>query len=146
MMTLTAVFYLKILVSIVDDVTEPVISFCEDFGLQDSVVVDDTCLNLESTGTLSFSREWSKEEFIFFPEYDQVLMAPVVGPLYDSNEDGLISEDDIPSVAVMMDDGGQKAFKMVCYVSSLDWMEKNKYTFDKELMMILWFFPMRTVV
>ena len=96
---------------VVDDITEPVISFCEDFGLQDSVVVDDTCLNLESTGTLSFSREWSKEEFIFFPEYDQVLMAPVVGPLYDSNEDGLISEDDIPSVAVIMDDGGLEGFQ-----------------------------------
>lgn len=96
---------------VVDDVTEPVISFCEDFGLQDSVVVDDTCLNLESTGTLSFSREWSKEEFTFFPEYDQVLMAPVVGPLYDSNEDGLISEDDIPSVAVIMDDGGLEGFQ-----------------------------------
>ena len=26
---------------VVDDITEPVISFCEDFGLQDSVVVDD---------------------------------------------------------------------------------------------------------
>ena len=41
---------------VVDDITRPVISFCEDFGLQDSVVVNDTCLNLESTGTLSFSR------------------------------------------------------------------------------------------
>ena len=97
--------------TIVDDVTEPVIAFCEDFELQDSVVLDETCLNLESTGTLSFSREWSKEEFIFFPEYDQILMAPVVGPLFDSNEDGLISEDDIPSVAVVMDDGGLEGFQ-----------------------------------
>ena len=67
---------------------------------------------LESTGTLSFSRV-VEGEIYFFPEYDQVLMAPVVGPLYDSNEDGLISEDDIPSVAVIMDDGGLEGFQII---------------------------------
>ena len=98
-------------IAVEEESTDPVIDFCEDFGLQNTVVVDETCMTLESTGTLSFYREWEKEEFIFFPEYDQILMAPVVGPLFDTNEDGLISGDDTPSVAVIMDDGGLEGFQ-----------------------------------
>ena len=93
------------------DHTDPVVAFCEDFALQHVVPVDETCVNLESTGTLSFTREWETAEFTFFPEYDQILMAPVVGPLFDSNEDGIISEMDTPSIAVMMDDGGLEGFQ-----------------------------------
>ena len=96
---------------IVDDQTIPVVEFCEDFGLQNTVPIDETCVNLESTGTLSFTKEWETAEFTFFPEYDQILMAPVVGPLFDSNEDGNISEEDIPSIAVLMDDGGLEGFQ-----------------------------------
>ena len=101
--------------SIVEDTSVPqdslTVSVCDDLALPESVNIDSTCMLVEATGTLGFTTEWSKDEFWEFPEYNEVLMTPVVGALYDSNGDGLISEWDEPSVAIVTDDGGEETFQ-----------------------------------
>ena len=68
--------------------------------------VDESCVATPSVGELTSLVEWQTDFLGEYPEYDQTLMAPVVGPLFDGDGDGDVDGDDTPSIVVVMDDGG----------------------------------------
>ena len=57
-------------------------------------------------GTLGALVEWSITEFEGYPEYSQILSAPVVGQLTDDNGDGVAGPDDVPDIIASFDDAG----------------------------------------
>jgi hypothetical protein len=71
--------------------------------------IDESCSAAPTTGTLYATIEWASTTFIDSPEYQEVLMTPVVGELTDDNGDGLITEDDTPDVVIITDDHGEDA-------------------------------------
>ncbi|MDP6931361.1 MAG: VCBS repeat-containing protein [Myxococcota bacterium] len=82
------------------------ITSCDEIELSDEVGGDETCLHEPVTGTLAVEVEWSIEVFTSYPEYDEVLMTPVVGQLSDDDGDGFITSADTPDIAIVTDDGG----------------------------------------
>lgn len=84
---------------------------CEEVavGLAGTVPYDEECEHEVSTGTLDATVEWAMEEFGEYPEYDEIVMAPVVGQLSDDDGDGAITRDDTPDIVVICDDGGLNA-------------------------------------
>ncbi|MFZ5477758.1 MAG: FG-GAP repeat domain-containing protein [Myxococcota bacterium] len=71
--------------------------------------IDESCLHEPVTGTLDTVVEWEVDRLDPFPEYGQVLMAPVVGNLTDDDGDGDVDADDVPDVAIVTDDDGADA-------------------------------------
>jgi hypothetical protein len=70
------------------------------------VMIDETCHSDLITDPLEITNEWSMHEFSPYPEYGQVLMAPVVGHLTDDNQDGIVGGvGDIPDIIVVSDKG-----------------------------------------
>ena len=73
--------------------------------LTDEVSHTDDCRFDTETGSISATVEWSMTTFNY-GEYDQILMAPVVGHLTDDNGDGVRDHRDIPDIVVITDDDG----------------------------------------
>ncbi len=84
---------------------------CDPVILAPEVSVNESCIRDVETVPLDPVEEWSVEVFPNYPEYDQIVMAPVVGPLFDSSGDGVVDGSDQPSVVVMTDDDGDNAGK-----------------------------------
>ena len=80
----------------------------EDDDLPSLVASDETCASEPATGSIDAVVEWELDTFREFWEYDEVLMAPVVGQLTDDDGDGDIDADDLPDIVVVTDDGGQQ--------------------------------------
>jgi hypothetical protein len=74
--------------------------------LTDAVTHSDECTHEMITGSIAATVEWEMTSFYNFGEYDQILMAPVVGHLTDDNGDGVRDRDDIPDIVVITDDDG----------------------------------------
>ena len=74
--------------------------------LTDEVSHTDDCRFDTETGSISATVEWSMTTFNNYGEYDQILMAPVVGHLTDDNGDGVRDHRDIPDIVVITDDDG----------------------------------------
>ena len=49
-------------------------------------------------GTFTPTVEWSKSSWAAFPQFNQVMVAPIVVSLTDDNADGKIDDDDIPDI------------------------------------------------
>ncbi len=77
-----------------------------DPSIDAAVSSDATCLSTAATGTLDTVIEWEARTLGNWPEYGHVLMAPVVGPLFDGDADGDVDADDPSSIVVVTDDGG----------------------------------------
>lgn len=75
--------------------------------LASSVSYDEDCKHEVSTGTLDATIEWAMGEYGEYPEYNQIVMAPVVGQLSDDDGDGEITRYDTPDIVVICDDGGE---------------------------------------
>ena len=70
------------------------------------VMVDETCHTEFITDPLDITNEWAMHEFSAYPEYGQVLMAPVVGHLTDDNRDGVFGgPGDTPDIVVVTEKG-----------------------------------------
>ncbi|MBO84264.1 MAG: hypothetical protein CL927_02805 [Deltaproteobacteria bacterium] len=80
----------------------------DEDALPDLVGFDEACASEAETASIEAVVEWERDAFIEFWEYDQILMAPVVGQLTDDDGDGDIDLDDIPDIVVMTDDGGRE--------------------------------------
>ncbi len=82
---------------------------CEELpiDLAGTVASDEDCKHDVSTGTLDATVEWAMSEFGEYPEYNQIVMAPVVGQLSDDDGDGEITRYDTPDIVVICDDGGE---------------------------------------
>ena len=87
-----------------DDPEDP--TLCDPIELPETVAVDDACVSEPVTGTLGALVEWSITEFEGYPEYSQILSAPVVGQLTDDNGDGVAGPDDVPDIIASFDDAG----------------------------------------
>ena len=74
--------------------------------LTDEVSHSDDCEHEVMTGSIAAVVEWEMTSFFNFGEYDQILMAPVVGHLNDDNGDGIRDRNDIPDIVVITDDDG----------------------------------------
>lgn len=72
--------------------------------LDEQVGVDESCVQEEETGALQLQTEWTTFPFHNYPEYTDVVMAPVVGQLTDDNGDGRVDSEDIPDIFVIADD------------------------------------------
>lgn len=83
---------------------DPMPTACGEPRVEAEVAVNEACLRVETGGELDPVEEWSIATFEDYPEYDQVLMAPVVGALFDTNGDGVVDRGDRPSVVVVTDD------------------------------------------
>jgi len=73
-------------------------------GIDFEVSVNESCVVDVEPGELDPVEQWEVPTFRDHPESDQVLMAPVVGHLYDDNGDGVIDRGDVPDVVVVTDD------------------------------------------
>lgn len=92
-----------------DDVGQPGAEACpDDDGLPEVVTYDESCSSAPETGSIAAVVEWKLDGFREYWEYDQVLMAPVVGQLTDDDGDGDIDADDVPDIVIVTDDGGQQ--------------------------------------
>lgn len=82
---------------------------CEELpvGLASEVAFDEECIHEVVTGTLDAVVEWQMTEYGEYPEYNQIVMAPVVGQLSDDDGDGEITRYDTPDIVVICDDGGE---------------------------------------
>jgi hypothetical protein len=78
----------------------------QEVVLTDEVTTTDDCIHDTQTGSIAATIEWSMTGFINYGEYDEILMAPVVGHLTDDNGDGLRDRNDIPDIVVITDDNG----------------------------------------
>jgi len=79
---------------------------CPPLDVIDAVDIDASCSSEPVTGPMFVTTEWSKELFDGYPEYSQILSAPVVGQLTDDNGDGFADERDIPDIIATFDDSG----------------------------------------
>ena len=68
--------------------------------------IDESCDTEPTTITLTTVVEWSRSDFGNFPEYNQVVTAPLVGQLTDDNGDGVIDRNDRPDIVLVADDNG----------------------------------------
>jgi hypothetical protein len=75
---------------------QPPTTTCQELVLPEAVQVDESCLVEVSTGNLETVVEWELTTFENFPEYRDVLMAPVVGEL---------TGDGMPDIVVLTDAG-----------------------------------------
>ncbi|MCK6502250.1 hypothetical protein L6R53_02410 [Myxococcota bacterium] len=75
------------------------------------VSVNEACLAVVQEGELDATVEWSTQQFEEEPNYDQVVMAPVVGHLDDDDGDGTLGPGDVPDVVVVTDDAGREPGK-----------------------------------
>ncbi|MEC7949124.1 MAG: VCBS repeat-containing protein [Myxococcota bacterium] len=92
-----------------DDLGQPEVEECPEYdGLPEVVAYDESCASTPDTGSIAAVVEWKLDGFREYWEYDQVLMAPVVGQLTDDNGDGSIDAGDTPDIVVVTDDGGQQ--------------------------------------
>lgn len=73
--------------------------------LPDTVPIDESCSTEPDTSELTAVVEWSRTDLGAYPEYAQVLTAPLVGQLDDDNGDGVIDRYDTPDVVAVADDG-----------------------------------------
>jgi hypothetical protein len=78
----------------------------QEVVLTDEVTTTDDCTHDTQTGSIAAVIEWSMTGFINYGEYDEILMAPVVGQLTDDNGDGVRDRNDIPDIVVITDDNG----------------------------------------
>ncbi|MEL6346793.1 MAG: FG-GAP-like repeat-containing protein [Myxococcota bacterium] len=62
---------------------------------------DPTCALELETGTFTPFVEYHYDNWGVEPESNNIMMTPVVGPLDDDNEDGVIDENDIPDIVVV---------------------------------------------
>lgn len=76
-------------------------------ALPSTSAIDESCSSAPTTGTLYATVEWASTAFIDSPEYQEVLMTPVVGELTDDDGDGLITQADVPDVVIVTDDHGE---------------------------------------
>jgi hypothetical protein len=79
---------------------------CDELHADETVEVDEDCVAEPVTGLIETQVEWSLDGFIDFWEYNQVLVAPVVGHMTDDDGDGEIGPGDIPDIVFITDDGG----------------------------------------
>jgi hypothetical protein len=78
----------------------------QEVELTDEVTTTDDCEYDTETGSIAATVEWSMTTFINYGEYDEILMAPLVGHLTDDNGDGVRDRNDIPDIVVITDDNG----------------------------------------
>ena len=78
----------------IEDAPDDVEGLC-DMDLPEAVQVDESCLVEKVTGNLQTVVEW-ETDFQFYPEYRDILMAPVVGEL---------TGDGIPDIVILTDAG-----------------------------------------
>jgi hypothetical protein len=74
--------------------------------LQTNITSIEDCTIEPEVGVLDAVIEWQKTSFVLYPEYNQTVMAPVIGQLTDDNEDGVIDQLDTPDIVIITDDGG----------------------------------------
>jgi len=72
---------------------------CEEAQLTERVTVDESCAHGWGSGEMEVAVEWSVDSFQHYPEYDQILVVPVVGRL---------SGDDVPDIVVITDDDAEE--------------------------------------
>jgi len=77
-----------------------------DDSLTREVVWDESCVTGQETGTLDAVVEWEMNTLYNYGEYNQILMAPMVGQLSDDDGDGDADHADIPDIVVITDDDG----------------------------------------
>ena len=75
-------------------------------ALPDHVGDDQDCLHVAQTGPIEAVVEWSAATFSGYGNYNQILMAPMVGQLTDDDGDGDIDRDDTPDIVTVADDDG----------------------------------------
>lgn len=74
--------------------------------VEDTVATNESCEVFPVYGDMDPQVEWRVDSFANYGEYDQILMAPMVGQLTDDDGDGDIDRYDIPDIVVVSDDGG----------------------------------------
>ena len=75
--------------------------FCEELSIPGGECgIDEDCVVVE-VGTFTPVTLWSKPSWTQFPDYNQVMMAPMVANLTDDNGDGAIDANDVPDVVVV---------------------------------------------
>ena len=79
---------------------------CEEFEVElaGDVGIDETCVHEIVTGDLEAIVEWQRTTFGSYPEYSDIVMAPVVGQLTDDDGSGTIDHLDSPDIVVISDD------------------------------------------
>lgn len=92
----------------------------EDFDVPIDMAIDEDCHTDWQTGTLEPVVEWSVSSFANYPEYNEVLMTPVVGHLTDDDGDGTRGEGDVPDIVVVFDSNGGETDNGVLRVLSGD--------------------------
>ncbi len=70
------------------------------------VAINESCVSVPVFGTLDAMVEWRTTDLGDMREYAHVLMAPAVGPLFDTDGDGYVDADDASMIVVTTDDGG----------------------------------------
>ncbi len=73
--------------------------------LSEEIAVDESCVHEAVLGDLDAIVEWQLGSFGNYPEFSDIVMAPVVGQLNDDDGDGDIDRWDIPDIVVITDDG-----------------------------------------
>ncbi len=68
------------------------------------VSIDESCLEGVEAGDLDPIVEWSMDSFMPYPEWDAILMTPVVGHLTDDDGDGQIGPGDVPDILAIFDE------------------------------------------
>jgi hypothetical protein len=85
----------------------PAEDVCDDTNNSSfQIEITEGCEREPQTGILDATMEWERSSFHNYPEYAQIVMAPVVGQLNDDTEDGLIDWRDTPDIVIITDDGG----------------------------------------
>jgi hypothetical protein len=88
------------------DTGPPPMTACDELHVEGVVEVDEDCVSDPVTGLIETRIEWSVEGFVDFWEYNEILVAPVVGHMTDDDGDGLIGPGDVPDIVFIADDGG----------------------------------------
>ena len=85
----------------------PPANACDAFEAPDTeIAITEGCERTPTSGLLDTRLEWTLTSFRNYPEYAQIVMAPVVGQLTDDNNDSLIDWRDYPDIAIIADDAG----------------------------------------
>lgn len=82
------------------------IAWCGAPDLPEAVSYDESCEHEATRGPIAAQLEWELRDLGSYGEYNQIVMAPVVGQLTDDNGDGAIDRHDLPDIVVVSDDGG----------------------------------------
>lgn len=80
---------------------------CDGYEVEVSqeIAVDESCQHEPVLGELDAVVEWQVGTFGNYPEFSDIVMAPVVGQLDDDDGDGDIDRWDTPDIVVIADDG-----------------------------------------